>query len=287
MKIALLGDIHGNLPAFETVIADLERWSPDVIISTGDVINRGPSSAPCLALTLAKVRTHGWRTLRGNHEDYVIFQASPDAPREGPAFEAYRQSWWTLNELGGDVSAVCAWEDMVELPTPGGLLRVAHGTVHTNTRGMFPGMTAEELLEAGGSPAPAVFCAGHIHHPFVRYARNSIYFNVGSVGMPFDGDWRASYGRLTWQGGHWLPQIIRLEYDRERAIRDYSERGFLTGAGPMALLVLAEQLHSRPQLFHWQRDFFDEVMAGRRTVEAAVIAQLRQQGLWEEIRQYL
>ncbi len=284
MKIAVLGDVHGNLPAFETVMADLERWQPDQIISLGDVINRGPSSAQCLALIQEKLQTAGWRALRGNHEDYILHQAA----RSGPEFEAFRQSWWTYNQIGCDVSEIARWSDTAEAAAPDGTItRVAHASVINNSLGIAPNTPEDKLIERGGQPPPAVFCAGHIHHAFIRQVNGTIFVNAGSVGMPFDEDWRASYARITWQGGVWDAEIVRLEYDRARAIRNYQDSGFLWEAGPVAWLVLAEQLHARSQLFAWHRDHFDAVRAGERSVEDSVRMQLEGQGLWGEISGYL
>lgn len=41
MKIAILSDIHGNLPALQTVADDIARWQPDQVIVNGDIVNRG------------------------------------------------------------------------------------------------------------------------------------------------------------------------------------------------------------------------------------------------------
>ena len=95
MKIAVLADIHGNLPAFEIIADHISTWRPDVAVMAGDVINRGPRPVACLDLLLEKQLAEGWLPVRGNHEDYVLDQAKPDAPRSGPRFDISRNAYWT------------------------------------------------------------------------------------------------------------------------------------------------------------------------------------------------
>ena len=84
-RVAILADIHGNLPALEAVRADLARVAPDVVIVAGDVINRGPQSKACLQA----IRATGWTVLFGNHEDYVLKLADGSLPTPGD-----ERDWW-------------------------------------------------------------------------------------------------------------------------------------------------------------------------------------------------
>ena len=67
-RIAILADIHANMPAFEAVIADIEQQSPDEIIIAGDLVGRGPQGSA----VVERVIELGWPSVRGNHEDYLI-----------------------------------------------------------------------------------------------------------------------------------------------------------------------------------------------------------------------
>lgn len=80
MKIAVLADIHANLPAFETVIDHVGRWALDAVVVLGDVVNRGPRPADCPRLVLERQSSRGWLLLRGNHEDYVVEWAQAYEP---------------------------------------------------------------------------------------------------------------------------------------------------------------------------------------------------------------
>ena len=288
MKVAVFGDVHANRTALEAVIDHVEHWKPDVVVSVGDVVNRGPSSAGTLQLLREKSIANGWQMLRGNHEDYIIHQAQPDAEREGPLFECFYQAFWTYQQLGKDVSVIERWEDVAEVAGPDrSLVRIAHGSVLGNSKGIFPGSSDEDLVKKGGRPLPAVFVGGHTHLAFSRKVKDTLFVNAGSVGIPFDGDWRAGYAQLTFFDGCWHEELIRLAYDREATLNEYRQSGFLSEAGPIAWLVLGEYLYARSQLYIWHRDYLEIVSAGERTIEACVREQLEKQGMWERVRAYL
>ncbi len=118
MKIAILADIHANYRALLTAVEHLSYWKPDRVVIAGDIINRGPRPAECLDLIQAKMKQEDWQVIRGNHEDYVIMHANPDAPRSGPALEVHRASYWTYQQLGMDVSSLMAMPLIYEFQAP-------------------------------------------------------------------------------------------------------------------------------------------------------------------------
>ena len=72
MKLAVLADIHANLPALHSVASHIEAWQPDGVVLAGDVVNRGPRPLECLRFVQEKQRAAGWGVVRGNHEEYVM-----------------------------------------------------------------------------------------------------------------------------------------------------------------------------------------------------------------------
>lgn len=263
MKLAVLSDIHGNYPALLSVIADVEAWRPDVVVVAGDIVNRGPRSADCLRLTLDKARAAGWLTVIGNHEEYVISQSRPDAPTAGPQAEIQRASRWTYERLNRDVSALEAMPFARELAVPDGCARVTHGSMLGTRDGVYPRTTDDELLPKLGQPPPTLFCVGHTHQPLTRALDGALVVNAGSVGLPFDGDWRASYAQVTWRGGAWHARIVRLEYDRPQAERDFYETGFVDEGGPLARVMLRELQIARGLIYSWAQEFEQPVLAGQ------------------------
>jgi len=279
MKIAVLTDIHANLPALQRVTEDFERWGPDEVIMGGDLVTRGPYPRECLDFVREKQRQNGWRMVRGNHEDYVINQARPGAPRSGPAFEAHRATIWALQQIDNDVSDLEAMPFQQSWLDPAGKeARCVHASMLGNRDGIYPETTDDELgakIGLGKGDPPAVLCVGHTHRPLIRRYLDTLVVNAGSVGLPFDGNRRASYARLTWKPNHWQAEIVRLDYDWSQTERAFVENGYLAGGGPLVELVLLEFYHARSQLFTWARRYQHRVQAGEITMEASVHAHLQ------------
>ncbi|MEZ4767342.1 MAG: metallophosphoesterase family protein [Caldilineales bacterium] len=271
MKLAVLADIHANLAALERVVEDIDAWQPDVVVVGGDVVNRGPQPAECLTLVLERQQTRGWLTVIGNHEEYVIAQAGPNPPGKGADAGIYRPTRWTLARLSGDIRPLQAMPFARSVAgQDGSEARVVHASTRGTRDGIFPQTPDDTLRKQTGSPPPAVLCVGHTHWPLVRTIDDTLVVNVGSVGLPFDGDPRAGYGRLTWSQGGWQAQVVRLDYDRQRTEEAYITTGFLDQAGPLARLHLAELRTARSQLFSWVAEYEDEILHGRISVGDAV-----------------
>jgi len=274
MKIAILADIHGNLPAFLTVVADLDAWQPDVVVVAGDVVNRGARSKECLQLVEEKQKADGWLTVRGNHEDYVLSQANPAKPRSGPEHEIALNSLWTYRQLNGQVKLLRDMPFQVSLGSQTtGEVRIVHASMKGNRLGIYPETTEGELRQRI-TPPPAVLVAGHTHRPLVRRLDDTLVVNVGSVGMPFDGDYRAAYGRLTYRRSAWQAKIVRLDYDKSKAEKDFFETGFIPHAGDLARIMLVELRQARSHIFSWVEQYQPAVLARKISVADAVDAYL-------------
>lgn len=249
MKIAALGDIHGNFQALITVLDDIDRWKPDLVLVLGDIINRGPRSRDCLRLILERSQDPDWHVIRGNHEGYVLLFEDPEFPRTGPEFELRRVIHWTHQSLTQQ-----DLRNVIELPEEthirseeNDLIRCFHASLAGDRIGIYPDTTVEKL-HGLADPGADLFLVGHTHQPFINLFGESLLINVGSVGLPFDGDIRPSYGRMVKTQTGWQGEIVRLEYDQEKAEDDYLTTGFIPEGGGMANLVLAELQLGWPQL---------------------------------------
>jgi predicted phosphodiesterase len=231
-----------------------------------------------MELIQAKIDQDGWQVLRGNHEDYVIMHANPDAPRHGSAFEVHRASYWTYQQLGEDVSALLAMPPQQVIQCPDRrIAQFVHGSLLGNRAGIYP-ETGDFALQkmigvdhrSPGDHSLALFGVGHTHRPVVRWLNGVLVVNAGSVGLPFDHDTRLAYAQLTWQAGTWRAEIIRLDYDLKQAERDFHDTGYLENAGPLTRLVQIELLTASSHLYNWAFEFQDPALKGNITVGESV-----------------
>lgn len=273
MKIAILSDIHGNLPALEAVTADIERWQPDQVLVNGDIVNRGPRSAACWEF----VHARGWPSTMGNHEEYILEHLAAETPPD--VTQVFYMSYWTTHQFpqGGD--AVAALPEQLSRTAPDGSeLRLRHGSMRRNTENVLP-ETPDETLAAQIAPAPAVYAAAHAHVAFVRPLRRSLVLNSGSVGTPMDGDIRASYAQVTWENGRWHADIVRVPYDRGQMLADLQDSGFLDEAGPVAWIVYHEWRLADKLLTHWRAAYERPVRSAALSLADSIRSFLEERGL--------
>jgi predicted phosphodiesterase len=270
LKLAILADVHANLHALQAIIEDVQSWGPDHVIVAGDIVNRGPRPLECLELIHNKVQADGWIILRGNHEEYVLNHEKPEAPRSGPAFDVHLASYWTYMKLSKAMPLLGRLPLIYSLPDPAGEeVRITHASMGGIRDGIFPGMSDERLRSKIGDP-PVLFCVGHTHVPLIRRLDGTLIVNVGSAGLPFDGDTHPGYAQLTWRNGFWDADIVRIGYDIHETERDFFTTGYIDEAGPLAHLVLLELRHARSLLYHWAVYYQDPVTAGKITMNQSV-----------------
>lgn len=268
MKIAVFSDVHGNVPALEAVLGDIEAWGPDVTLVNGDLINRGPDSLG--VLRLMQHRMPQAYCVQGNHEGFALRQVGRERDPEDPAFDLRRFSVWTAAQMGPELEQVRAWPHHLDLEDPdGGSVHVTHGSVLGNREGILPETGDEELRAKLGDPRE-LFIAAHTHRPLVRHFDGTLVVNIGSVGAPFDRDPRAAYGRLTFHSGRWRADIRRVPFDRQATERSFVDSGFLDGGGPLARLMLTELRHCRGHMGHFMRRYYQPILDGAITVRRAV-----------------
>jgi putative phosphoesterase len=267
MKIAILADIHANLPALQTVTQHIETWRPDQVVVAGDIVNRGPRPLECLRWVQEKQRTAGWLVVRGNHEDYVLSQARPDAPGSGLAFEVHRSTIWTYQQLNGCAADLAAMPFQQNLTAPdGGVITITHASMRGNRDGIYRD-SPDDQLRRQIEPSAVLFGVGHTHRPLIRRVDGTLVVNAGAVGLPFDGDTRACYAQVYWQRGRWSAQIIQLDYDYNRAEQDFFETGFMDHSGALAPLILDEWRTAQSHLYRWTEIYQARVLAGQISME--------------------
>ncbi|MFD2113461.1 metallophosphoesterase family protein [Thiorhodococcus fuscus] len=272
MKVAIFSDVQGNLPAMQTVVEAIDAWHPDLVVMDGDLINRGPSSLACLELFDRLRRESGWLPVNGNHETWIM-RCAREAPKDALEEELRRFADWTLAQVQPRLDALSDWPDHLCFPgeSEASWVHVTHGTMSSNRQGITASIPDTELVDALPEDI-ALFVTAHTHRPLQRILDGVPVLNVGSAGSPFDGDPRGSYAQLEWHHGRWHWEIIRFDYDRAHADRNFHDSGFIDQGGPLVRILYEEWRRARLLMPLWRRDFEPAVLAGERPLQPAVDA---------------
>ncbi|HET6341326.1 MAG TPA: metallophosphoesterase family protein [Gemmatimonadota bacterium] len=235
MKLALLGDIHANLPALEAVLADIDgRSRVDSIFHLGDLVGYGPWPNETVALIWER-RIPG---VAGNYDSTVATDHEHCGCRyENPRQEALsHQSYeWTRSQAWSETKRyLLVLPFRLDLRPKGGhasgtQLTLFHGAPTRNTL-YLDADRPDDFLATMGRKAAAregdLLAFGHTHIPWRRAVEGVHFLNVGSVGKPKDGDWRAAYALVDFSDeGPPASEIVRVEYDLERTATAIRESG--------------------------------------------------------------
>jgi predicted phosphodiesterase len=247
--LALIADIHGNLPALEAVVADIQARSPDAVYVLGDMVNGCPWSADVLD-RLVSLR---WPMLLGNHDDAVLQLGTPRMePRYGDKLR-YAALWWTRAQLDSR-----HLETLARLPLEFPLafplappLRLLHGLPGNFFVGFRPDSPEDWATRHLAPVAEGTVAAGHTHVPMIRYFGRWCVINSGAAGVSYDGDTRPSYAWLHGAAHGWRAEIRRVPYDLAAVDRGFRQSGLLVEGGVMGEMFYRSVLTGLP----WVSDF--------------------------------
>lgn len=222
MRIGIVSDIHGNLPALDAVLADLSTRQVDALYCLGDLVGYGASPNA----VVQRIRDEGIPTIMGNYDDGVGFDRDECGcayrdPQERALGD--RSFAWTKDHTTETNKAYLrTLLPEIRFNASDQRVLLVHGSPRRINEYLFEDrpIASFRRLAAGSQADLIVF--GHTHRPYAKLVDRVWFVNAGSVGKPKDGDWRACYVLLS--PGDELPaQFIRLPYDVERAARAIRE----------------------------------------------------------------
>jgi protein phosphatase len=212
-KIAVISDIHGNIPALESVLKDIESRNIERIICLGDLVGKGPQSSMAIQL----VQEHCESVIRGNWDDFF------PKPQESETIK------WHQRQLTAEqMSYLRDLPFSIEFMMSGKLIRMFHASPRSVYERIQPWSPIELRLSMfestnGGKREPDVVCYGDVHNAYQQNIKGKTLCNVGSVGNPLDLT-QASYAILEGEYGQmeegiFSIQLVRVPYDIELSIK--------------------------------------------------------------------
>jgi predicted phosphodiesterase len=236
MRIALFGDIHANLEALEAVLKDASEQGVSEYVCMGDIVGYNADPSACLE----RVRAMNCPTVKGNHDEDASGNHSLDSmnPVAATALE------WTRQQLTDEQRQWLARLRMVRQVSD---FTVVHSTLDQPANWNYVTNRFDAMSNFSYQFTQVCF-HGHTHVPRVYMKTDKVqeiftdsvaiedgakyFINIGSVGQPRDGDWRACY--VIFDLEHQMVVFRRVDYD----IAETQRKILAAGLPPM----LAERI---------------------------------------------
>lgn len=220
MKIALLSDIHGNFEALSSILTELDKHEIRTMYCLGDIVGYGASPNECVEELLRRAIP----CIAGNHDKAV----TGDLPLTDFSTLARFGVEWTQSHLRPDYQEYLAGLPMT-IENEQMLLVHSSPEAPEEFRYVFTEEDAAESLQflavqlcfIGHTHRPAIFCDDGVSRALQRGKKFLV--NVGSIGQPRDGDWKACCA--VFDDEQYTLHYLRVEYDVASARRKILEMG--------------------------------------------------------------
>ncbi|MDV8113361.1 metallophosphoesterase family protein [Bacillus sp. BAU-SS-2023] len=233
MKIAVISDIHSNIYALDSVLADIETKDVDMIVCTGDLVGYGTRPNEVIQ-TLKKNKI---LTIMGNYDDAIgnlKIVCGCDYPDPKDAEKAGLSMHFT-----GQTTKVENKEYLRNLPKElifnfdKKTIRFVHGS--TRLINEYLKENSKEADEVMSELVENILVCGHTHIPYAKYYGEKLLINAGSVGKPKTGNPNANYviidikneDKISKTPSSVEVEIIEVKYDFERIANEIEENEIL------------------------------------------------------------
>jgi putative phosphoesterase len=219
MKLAVFGDIHGNIEALKAAYNETRVLKVDKLYHLGDV----GGYAPFVNEVAAFLVEHNIEGVQGNYDEAVANDREHcGCKAEDPLQEemAHRSFTWTKKHVSASSKAY-----LKNLPTGitfdanGKKVRLFHATPGKNNLYWYEDRPEKFFLEMADKGDADILIYGHTHKPYRKNLNGKVFINAGSVGKPKDGDPRACLTVIEITPDNIFADFIRLKYDVEKTAK--------------------------------------------------------------------
>lgn len=288
MRIALIGDFHGNIHGLEAILAAVEKDKPDQIVCFGDLISPLPGSVQTWRL----IHELNIPLLRGNHEDYIVaahIGAEGSLPKRSVRFLPVR---FAAKMFSVDtVQAIRSLPLSMTFTAPdGSQALLCHASPLSNHQSYASGID-ETMADALRSVSASTIVSGHLHMRWHQEWEEKQLYLVGSGGLSHRGEpEKADYGLLEFINGEWRVEQKEVRYDYQAAIQYVLRSEFLDEAGPIGWLNFLELVTQRKLLMSFFHSPHCEPWPDEESCSGwqdTIMNFLKQEELWEPLQDYL
>jgi putative phosphoesterase len=223
--VAVITDIHANLPALAAVLARIDELGIERVFCGGDLVGYGPHPNE----VCASIAERNIPTIYGNY-DYAIGREEQDC---GCAYVSQRErdlgrlsvAWTLANTSRRSKEFMRGLPFDLHFPVGAVDVHLVHGSPRKVNEYLFEDKPARLYERLAAAESDGVLVFGHTHKPWIHEYGGVLFVNCGSVGKPKDGDPRAAFALLAADGDAVDPRIIRVEYDAGTVADEVREAG--------------------------------------------------------------
>lgn len=242
MRLAVFSDIHGNFPAFEAMLHDMQNSGEfDQIWCLGDIAALGGEPHECIQ-KIQELREHYgkdiFKVIGGNADRYLVTnERFPLKPLKDEAnFDAFRENVTSMGEIFNWNTSQITWEDYEMLS------KILHRELRHHVKGyghvigfhaipgndeslaLLPDTDDEEANDALLDRAGRLAICGHTHIPMQRQVGSWLVVNPGSVGVSNTGC--AEWAIFSWHDNELTVDLRSIPYDVETTLTQWEAKGY-------------------------------------------------------------
>ena len=243
MRLAVISDIHGNLPALEAALADMQGCGDfDQVWCLGDLAALGGQPVECLDRLRelrAQLGDDAFQVIGGNTDRYLVTgeRMGFPPPKEASAFPAYRDNILSMSAMNAWAMTLLSWEDFdllrsligrelrLHAPGYGAVIGIHAIPGDDESLALRPDSPAEEAEDALLDREGQLALCGHTHLALDRQLGPWRVINPGSVGLSFGHPGWAEWALLEWRNGKLRVELRRVPYDVEATLREWERLG--------------------------------------------------------------
>jgi putative phosphoesterase len=223
MKVALIGDIHANLPALNAVLDHAREQGATGIWNAGDLVGYGAYPQE----VIRALQSEGALSTIGSYDQRVLrFKKRKERWRRKKRVEEYMALEWTYSQLSKkDRKYLRFLSQEMRMTVKGRRVLVLHSCPGQSASSVRADEPTEALVALASKAGAELIICGRSHRPSAHQVDGVWFINPGSVGLPVDNDPRASYALLAIKQEEIQVQHHRVDYDVEQMVTALKDRG--------------------------------------------------------------
>ncbi len=225
MKIAVLGDIHGNIEALKTAYEAAVAANADKIFHLGDL----GGYAPFVNEVVDFLVEHKIEGVQGNYDEAVAHDLEHCGCKyedpEQARLSSLSYTWTKAHTSGKSKEYMAALPRVIELSAAGKKVKIFHASPHKNNLYWYEDRPEKFFREMADKADADIMIYGHTHKPYRKDFAGKTFINAGSVGKPKDGDVRTCTTLIEITSGSVFVDFIRTAYNVEEVAASIVKSG--------------------------------------------------------------